>query len=894
MTAKHHVEILESDSIGFMDDGFRSGWTLESGSGSFANQGTIAGDYARMSTTSDVHFKRSIESLGLETDTYPVLRARMRGGQSDAYCEIVVYYTDGSWTASGWFAPGTSWMIKDLELAAGKTIKEFKLGLGWGAKHIDWDYLAILKHPPLIPEEIEELEVDLQTTVGVSGFRILMLNDPLLESTLLRFPFDEGFGSKAYDLSPGRNHGDISGASWVDGKYGKCLQFASGDYVDVPAGKIDLSGRKVVVYRAWIKLDDPGASHSAIIDWGSGRCSLMATGSSWGNTLTFYVNWHGTTAGGDAMAGKWGDWTFVVVVFDDDADTVTFYINGERVATVEETNSIPTSTEHTRIGRYCDGSWPSVGLIDEPMILTRKPTDEEVLQWYLESPLSGAQRAGVGDIVMVYLAGEGESLDEKLIKGRIIDRERRGDPDNPLLELVGESLDEILQERTYTEEFASPTQISEIVRDIVDDTLPEFTRASIDDTNLAIKNRFEKEEVFGLLKKLAETVQYSDGTWGANFWVDPGGDLHFEKLGKWTGPKVTDGSDGSEKNILDITVRETMKGNPKLANDIKVVYFEAEHVPENEDAWTDVEGDQDIGWSVVCDYPEYVEVRTNSTDKKSGENSIEFHITANPGNNLKMRLVLPRAEDISTIDKLRFWFKRTSGIVIESVDVYLDTKGSWLGKYYSLTGLEPPDYDTWHEYVLNISDFTKHNNPNQYVTRISIEINSPVGIGVNDIRIDKLRFERSEKYKQAEDSTSIAKYGRRKEVVIDKTITDPDYAQYLANGMLRHRKNPTVQIRAKVLGKAQPGFRPPQKVQVYSLKDGLNGEYFQITSARHHIKPDDIYTCELNLIAAKEPAGTYEPKIVPQPEPESLGGWLAVLRFLVKIMGLSTLRREWK
>ncbi len=44
--------------------------------------------------------------------------------------------------------------------------------------------------------------------------------------------FDEGTGNKVKDLSGNGNDGTISGAKWVDGKFGKALEFhGDGDQV---------------------------------------------------------------------------------------------------------------------------------------------------------------------------------------------------------------------------------------------------------------------------------------------------------------------------------------------------------------------------------------------------------------------------------------------------------------------------------------------------------------------------------------------------------------------------------------------------------------------------------------------------------------------------------------
>jgi len=52
--------------------------------------------------------------------------------------------------------------------------------------------------------------------------------------------FDEGSGTIAYDSSGNNNHGTIYGATWVDGKFGKALQFDGiDDYVSIATIPLD-------------------------------------------------------------------------------------------------------------------------------------------------------------------------------------------------------------------------------------------------------------------------------------------------------------------------------------------------------------------------------------------------------------------------------------------------------------------------------------------------------------------------------------------------------------------------------------------------------------------------------------------------------------------------------
>ncbi len=77
-----------------------------------------------------------------------------------------------------------------------------------------------------------------------------------LEGSLVcLLPFEEGFGVRVRDYSLFENHGTISGATWVDGKYGKALSFDGlNDYVSVPHNPSLNFGTGNFTLEVWVKL----------------------------------------------------------------------------------------------------------------------------------------------------------------------------------------------------------------------------------------------------------------------------------------------------------------------------------------------------------------------------------------------------------------------------------------------------------------------------------------------------------------------------------------------------------------------------------------------------------------------------------------------------------------
>jgi len=903
--AQCHVEIYEVP--GWLDDCFRSSlWTLfqAAASQSFEPGSDITGDLAPMSVTEGATptgcgYRKDISGEGLSTDTYPIVRARLRGSGTSPQYRLSVEYTDASETDSGWIdVQYNPFTVKTMQLTSGKTVKYVKLyarsNSAGGSATIGWDYVAILRNPPMIPEEVEEVEVDLQTTTAVGGLRLKLLNDLLLGVTARRYSLDEGFGTKAYDLSRNKGHAGVVNATWnTSGRHGGCLYFLASSSCRLDTGyKTTIPATGALTITFWVKASSGvtgvicGLGRNVGADWNRVQLNWSS------DKVRLYVKDDSANVRQYTSAKTVADnqWHLIVGIINPATDKIELYIDN-----VYDGGASGTLGQIT-LDLY-DLTWGCLHnaggytnhttcYVDEPTILTRALDEREVYDLFIRDPPSGAARAGPGAIAMVYLAAHDENQVYKIITARIIDRVAGGEPDNPTLEVVGEDLGEILLERTFTEEYAVATQISGIVDDIMDQLQTSLFH-QIDTTNRSIKNRFRDEGAWSLLQKLAETAKYATGESGANFYVDPGGALRFKKYGAFNCPHaLSDGSDGNPANLLDIKVRETMKGEPRLVNDVKVIIFEEEAHPRDEDALTEsVEG-----WSspdpTDSGYPQ-----SDTGDVKSGTASIHFN-TTNPGTQYRMRLELTDL-DITGFDQIKFWMKYGSGLNIDSFEVRIWRGGwLWVTDYLEKTGITPKGSATWHEYTVDIPDMAKTGNPGSIIKNLRIRAVHSTEIGTGGFLIDKLRFVRAEKYGSAGDAASQQNHGKRTLREVDKTITDLDYAGYVAENIVEHRKTPLILVQATVPGRGQPGYRPPQMVTVTSLKDGLDGASFQIVRTRHRYTPGDGYTCDLDLVAARKPDGTYEPKVAPVVV--DLGAVLAEMRRRRMQDLLNSLRTEWE
>ena len=142
---------------------------------------------------------------------------------------------------------------------------------------------------------------------------------------------EEGIGTLAHDTSGQSNVGSLlpspNGPAWVNGKWGKGLQFDGlDDYVDVGnPPSLDITGNQVTV-EAWVKWNQPQTGYPGIVDklYG-GAYALKASG----NTPYFYVVAGGQEGRTEYTGSPGGDlaWHHVVGTYDGASATMRLYVD---------------------------------------------------------------------------------------------------------------------------------------------------------------------------------------------------------------------------------------------------------------------------------------------------------------------------------------------------------------------------------------------------------------------------------------------------------------------------------------------------------------------------------------------------------------------------------------
>ncbi len=194
------------------------------------------------------------------------------------------------------------------------------------------------------------------------------------------WPFNEGTGDTAHDLSGNRNNGLISGAQWVTGVSGTALQFGGSSMVSVP-DNASLDPATVTV-EAWVYSDSFQADCYGIIvtkENGS-AASYRLQLYDYSGSLEFVTNntWDEQCVGATVLANhKWhqvaGEWT---------NDSLKVFVDGKLDGAVLRSGSLSYTTDPLIIGYTENNNAPFNGKIEQVRIFNYALPPDSILAYY--------------------------------------------------------------------------------------------------------------------------------------------------------------------------------------------------------------------------------------------------------------------------------------------------------------------------------------------------------------------------------------------------------------------------------------------------------------------------------------------------------------------------------
>ena len=219
----------------------------------------------------------------------------------------------------------------------------------------------------------------------------LILSVPFLGQTaeitdglVLYMPLDEGTGKKVKDLSGTKAEGELKGGKWVDGKFGKALQFKAAQEKVVVEDNKAFHIEGAITQAAWVQLDQLPSAHAIVFGTrsGGGRNIGFGYGMNPGNGLKVWTNDKGggfKDINDNKTKLKTGTWYYLAYTHtDDDKGMVKIYVDGK--VTYEEKSGNPVAPagapDAVQIGTWNGEKWP--GIVDEVRMWNRALSAEEI------------------------------------------------------------------------------------------------------------------------------------------------------------------------------------------------------------------------------------------------------------------------------------------------------------------------------------------------------------------------------------------------------------------------------------------------------------------------------------------------------------------------------------
>jgi len=182
---------------------------------------------------------------------------------------------------------------------------------------------------------------------------------------------NEGQGDKVNDSSDNSNDGDIFGAIWSDGKFGKALNFDGvDDYVEIPDDP-SLEGMDELTIATWVFLHSHTAdNYNGFLDKTAGATdrsyNLAQRSGQWECGVVNDANAKVQLSGG---ATKDGEWVHLAGTYD--GSEIKLYENAVEVGVLAQNGKVSESNTSLQFGR-----WPGNGgiyhaecILDEIVIL---------------------------------------------------------------------------------------------------------------------------------------------------------------------------------------------------------------------------------------------------------------------------------------------------------------------------------------------------------------------------------------------------------------------------------------------------------------------------------------------------------------------------------------------
>lgn len=187
---------------------------------------------------------------------------------------------------------------------------------------------------------------------------------------------DQGGGDTAIDSSPNEHDGQINGAKWDDGRFGKALRFSGSEEVTIISTEM-LNLSETFTMMAYFMTEALNDWHQLIAKNNEYLLRIDPPGE--GGAMSAFVNLDGGwEPRASANVPKEEVWTHFAAVYEEAEGQLRVYVNGVQTGQSGRVGKINPNNESVTFGTWNGGS-RFVGLIDEVAIFQAILPDEDIL-----------------------------------------------------------------------------------------------------------------------------------------------------------------------------------------------------------------------------------------------------------------------------------------------------------------------------------------------------------------------------------------------------------------------------------------------------------------------------------------------------------------------------------
>ena len=201
-----------------------------------------------------------------------------------------------------------------------------------------------------------------------------------LDGLVLYHPYDEGKGDTAEDFSGNKHEGVIDNPKWVDGKFGKALEFGGqGSDAFVTVESTDALNVDACSFMAWINAEHWNGTRQIVGKSVHGGCGGRVQYGLFSEGGVFKLRLEAVGARADITTDLPDTEKFVHVAFTNDTDKTKIYIDGKEVVEADTPGKLGANDDPWRIGQDCDRlNYVFAGIIDEVRLWNRALSEEEI------------------------------------------------------------------------------------------------------------------------------------------------------------------------------------------------------------------------------------------------------------------------------------------------------------------------------------------------------------------------------------------------------------------------------------------------------------------------------------------------------------------------------------